>query len=846
MPAHINVEAEFADALRQYGILPHPKEPPFIADGKLRRFRVDGDKSGSKNGWYVLWDDSTCPAGAFGSWKTGVQGSWSAKSEATMSTDERDAYLRRQRIAAEARELEQARLRLETRERAKRLWEKAVPARSSLDGDGGQWVHPYLIKKGIRAYGLRTLRTTLVIPIRNVEGHLMSLQFIAEDGSKKNLTGGELQGGYLAIGRPEGTLCIAEGVATASTIRQATDFAVAAAFSSNNLVPVAKALRAKLPAVDIIICADNDQFTDGNPGMTWARKAAEACGGRVIEPIFEEQELSGRPTDFNDYAQLRGLEAVKERILNCTNDVVVTMFGAKTKKDLHKRIEETDDFDELTEVLAGEVNDSGLPRPAREFLLSLIAKKAGVPKSSLTLISRKPPDDDRNHKDPGPGLVRELNRKHAIVPVSGRTLVVNREVDPVADRPYFSFSDRTSFENRYCNRVVWHHGEDIPLGKFWMESPERLQYDGLVFLPGEDIQGYLNLWQGWGVSPGTGSCRQFLDFLHDVVCDEQLELYTYILDWSAHLVQRPAELPETSIVLRGREGIGKNTFADMLMRIVGKSHALLLSSISQVTGRFSGHLANALLVFCNESVWGGDKSAQGVLKSMITDDSQPIEYKGQDLVMMRSYKRMVFAANESWCVPRGEDDRRYVIADVSDRHKRDWRYFAEIRAEMDRGGVEGFMGLLLERDIRHWHPRQVPDVILQQGWDLKIETGSSVLKWWFDILQRGWLLKHDDAYSEEADTKFLWPAHLPVEQVQRLYLRWCDDYRITYRHYVTEMSRELHAFGVNTGRPRGEDCKRPRQFFFPAIEDARRIFSERLCVPMSVWQVPERDRDGKE
>ena len=75
----------FLDAMRAAGIEPIGG---FIPSGKLQRFRVAGDKPGSKNGWAVLHLDPP-PSGAFGSNKTGVREIWSAKSRDRMieSTD---------------------------------------------------------------------------------------------------------------------------------------------------------------------------------------------------------------------------------------------------------------------------------------------------------------------------------------------------------------------------------------------------------------------------------------------------------------------------------------------------------------------------------------------------------------------------------------------------------------------------------------------------------------------------------------------------------------------------------------------------------------------------------------
>ena len=61
---------------------------------------------------------------------------------------------------------------------------------------------------------------------------------------------------------------MAEGFATAATVHEATGSAVAVAFNANNLKPVAIALRAKFPSLEMVICADDDHLTEGNPGIT--------------------------------------------------------------------------------------------------------------------------------------------------------------------------------------------------------------------------------------------------------------------------------------------------------------------------------------------------------------------------------------------------------------------------------------------------------------------------------------------------------------------------------------------------------------------------------------------------
>ncbi|MBP5986914.1 MAG: toprim domain-containing protein [Azonexus sp.] len=267
---------DFRKALGLAGLAMRKGE--LIADGVLHRYQVEGDKAGSKNGWYVLNIDAQ-PFGAFGSWKTGQSETWSPLSAEAMTEAERMAMTARVAAAKLARDAEQAAVHTSARQRAQGLWEKAGPA------DGS---HAYLVKKGVPAYGIKLLRQQLVVPLRDVDGTLHSLQFIGADGRKTFLTGGRKRGCYHAIGRPAAALCICEGYATGATIYQATGNATAVAFDAGNLQPVAKALRQKFPRLTLVIAADNDTETPGNPGLTAAQAAARAVGAVLAVPAFGE------------------------------------------------------------------------------------------------------------------------------------------------------------------------------------------------------------------------------------------------------------------------------------------------------------------------------------------------------------------------------------------------------------------------------------------------------------------------------------------------------------------------------------------------------------------------------
>ncbi|PRX26833.1 putative DNA primase/helicase [Paraburkholderia sp. BL18I3N2] len=194
----------------------------------------------------------------------------------------------------------------EAADKARELWERAGKVHAD---------HAYIRSKKIKPYGAKQLREQLVIRIQDVDGTHHSAQYIQADGSKTFQTGGRISGCFAAVtagARPNARtpLLIAEGFATACSLHEATGYPVAAAMNAGNLLNVAKAWRAKYPRVRIVICADDDTETAGNPGMTKATEAARAVGALLAAPDFG-LDRPDRSSDFNDLHALDGLDALR-------------------------------------------------------------------------------------------------------------------------------------------------------------------------------------------------------------------------------------------------------------------------------------------------------------------------------------------------------------------------------------------------------------------------------------------------------------------------------------------------------------------------------------------------------
>lgn len=296
---------QFRAALAGRGIV--PKGGEIIADGRLHRCDAEG-RGGKGDAAYLLHLDGV-PAGGFENWRDGFGWeNWRADIDRTLSPAEEAAHRAKLENSRRERELEEAKRKTTARKRAMSVFKDAALCES----------HPYTVRKGIQTHGARLQGDRLVLTLRDADGTVHSLQFIGADGAKRFLTGGRKAGCYFDIGQPDGVLCVAEGFATGASIHEATGYAVAVAFDAGNLAAVAKALRKKHPDLRLIVCADDDHQTAGNPGISKATDAALCTGALLAVPDFGAVRPE-KATDFNDLHQCVGLDAVRRCIEEAHN-----------------------------------------------------------------------------------------------------------------------------------------------------------------------------------------------------------------------------------------------------------------------------------------------------------------------------------------------------------------------------------------------------------------------------------------------------------------------------------------------------------------------------------------------
>lgn len=292
-----------------------PTNTPIIMDDQKRRFVPHG--TNKPCGEYQIAIDERGYYGWCVDYRIGVFHAISEFDKTKSYTQQQiEEFKKRADESRKKREIERnEKLKIIASESA-RAW------RSSIESD-----HPYLIKKQITKTGTRVFQggeiagkqygRCLLVPVFK-DGAICNLQLIFDDGFKMFIPDSTVKGAYTAFAdkdEDKSKIIICEGFATGASIRLAIQKPVIVAFNAYNMEHVADEMRRKYPNSEIVIAADNDQWTEingkkTNVGMIRAKTIAARNKAKIVYPDFSPSEQS-KPTDFNDLHIMSGLDAVK-------------------------------------------------------------------------------------------------------------------------------------------------------------------------------------------------------------------------------------------------------------------------------------------------------------------------------------------------------------------------------------------------------------------------------------------------------------------------------------------------------------------------------------------------------
>jgi hypothetical protein len=320
-------------------------------------------------------------------------------------------------------------------------------------------------------------------------------------------------------------------------------------------------------------------------------------------------------------------------------------------------------------------------------------------------------------------LKQAMNEAFAVARYGAQVLIV--EIREVIE-PDTNLISMPEFHRMFANTYLSNEGDPDRgrpqlLSKSWEKWSERREYldPGLVFEPNSPpyAPGKLNLWRGFGVEPRPGDWSLLREHIRDVACSGDEKLFDYVIKWMAYAVQHPERPGETAIVMRGKPGAGKGIVARTFGSLFGQ-HYKPITQREQLLGRFNASLGNTIVVYLDEVLWGGDKQGEGALKALITEHEFMLERKFKDPVRFPNRLHILISSNETWVVPVGQGDRRFLVLDVLETHANKdhhtyWQplydQVAPERGAVSEAGRAAMLYDLLNMDLTNFNVRVVPN-----------------------------------------------------------------------------------------------------------------------------------------
>jgi putative DNA primase/helicase len=243
--------------------------------------------------------------------------------------------------------------------------------------------------------------------------------------------------------------------------------------------------------------------------------------------------------------------------------------------------------------------------------------------------------------------------------------------------------------------------------KMWMTSDKRreVKAEQVVFDPaGKCGPECINLFGGFDMVPMKGVCQPIIDLLEHL-CDGDVDVREWVLDWIAYPLQNPGAKMPTSVIMHGDEGSGKNLFWEIVQAIYGEYGSVV--GQDQLESKFNDYLSKKLFIIGDEVLSRQEmRHLKGKLKAMISGKTLQIETKMMPVRPETNHVNLVFLSNELQPNALDASDRRHLV--LWTPPKKDRPYYQAVVNCAENGGREAFYHDMLQRDLSKFDPYAPP------------------------------------------------------------------------------------------------------------------------------------------
>lgn len=344
------------------------------------------------------------------------------------------------------------------------------------------------------------------------------------------------------------------------------------------------------------------------------------------------------------------------------------------------------------------------------------------------------------------------------------------------------------------NQLLNKHIKSFFEGKYYepvdlyLKSNKRVTYDQIVFKDFKDVKKFeYNIFKGWEYKAKKSvDVDFFLNFIREIIANDNQDIYNYIIAFIAHMFQKPFEKMGTALFINGPQGAGKSFFVNTIGSLMG-IHFFATSDPNLIFGKFNSHLLPVILLYPNESFFSGNRSDSSKLKSIITEIKMPIEQKGIPAFDGFNYSRIMLDTNDLYIQHTERWDRRYVYTEASSKRVGDLKFFSDMyKITSSKEFKESLMYFFMTFDYSEYEYMLRKAIMTKTKKDQILESLSPVESWWFNCLTEG--------YITNADQHILPDGTLLISNssLHESYLDYCKQHNHRYPKGNVQFGKEIH------------------------------------------------------
>jgi len=312
----------------------------------------------------------------------------------------------------------------------------------------------------------------------------------------------------------------------------------------------------------------------------------------------------------------------------------------------------------------------------------------------------------------------QFEKRHFIIEnplLFGRTYEVNGE-----DK--YQFYGKLAF--RDLVKPVKFSEFDIDLGQYvtkeffteWLQDENRRSFKEVKFVPKfEDNPEIFNSFKGFNFQHTIKEFDEDDEEMNEVnrlfgqhislLCNHDAKACEYLFNYIAHLIQKPYEKPATAIILKSKQGFGKDTLIDIIEKLIGRSYMLRTAEMDDIFGTYNVGIRDKLVLQLNEVEGKDGFSNKEKIKNIITEEKTIIREKYISQYDQTNYLRLFILSNNLNPIEISHDDRRFCV--LKAHHKKPGKeYFDALHAmKDDERQMELLYNYIMNWDISTFDPR---------------------------------------------------------------------------------------------------------------------------------------------